>query len=112
MTIELRESAEGTGLTVQVVPRAGRTGIERVDGGALRVRIAAAPVEGAANQALIDFLAQLFDVPRRHVEIVSGAHTRRKVIRLRGLGRSAVEDVLTRAISGGAEPDQRRRSPS
>ncbi|GAA5784811.1 hypothetical protein YWS52_11310 [Chitiniphilus shinanonensis] len=52
--------------------------------GALKLRLAAPPVDGKANAALLDFLAQAFAVPRRQVELKSGASSRRKVIRIVG----------------------------
>jgi uncharacterized protein (TIGR00251 family) len=71
-------SERGSVLTVTVVPRAGKTAIERLDSEALRVRIAAAPVDGAANEALLRVLADSFDVPRRQVSLLSGHRARRK----------------------------------
>ncbi|HET7034197.1 MAG TPA: DUF167 domain-containing protein [Thermomicrobiaceae bacterium] len=96
--IALRETPEGTTFDVRVVPRAGKTGIERVEDGALRVRLAAAPVEGAANRALVEYLADVLDCPRRDVEIVSGAHARRKVVRVRGLPSTVFEARISAAL--------------
>lgn len=70
---------------VRVVPRAGRTAIAGVRGDALAIRLAAAPVDGAANDALITFLAQTFDRPRRDVTIVSGHTSRDKRVAIAGL---------------------------
>ncbi len=63
---------------VRVVPRAGRTGIAGTRGDALLIRLAAPPVEGAANDALVRFLAGLFDCPLRTVTIASGGKSRDK----------------------------------
>jgi uncharacterized protein (TIGR00251 family) len=77
----LREEGETTRLTVRVTPRAGKTGLDGVTAdGALRVRLTAPPVEGAANAALITYLADLFDLPKRAVAIVRGAHSREKTV--------------------------------
>ncbi|HEX5832564.1 MAG TPA: DUF167 domain-containing protein, partial [Pyrinomonadaceae bacterium] len=57
---------------VQVVPRASRSEVVGEHNGALRVRIAAPPVDGAANEELIRILAKTFSVSRRVVKIVSG----------------------------------------
>ena len=96
--IALRETPEGTTFGVRVLPRAGKSGIERVEEKELRVRLAAAPVEGAANRALVALLADVLGCPRRDVEIVSGEHARRKVVRVRGLGAVAVEERLSASL--------------
>ena len=65
---------------VLVAPRASRSEIVGEHKGALRVRIAAAPVEGAANEELVRVLAKSFDVPRTAVEIVKGLTSKRKIV--------------------------------
>jgi uncharacterized protein (TIGR00251 family) len=72
-------------LLVRVIPRSGRTAVDGRRGEALLVRLAAAPVDGAANDALIRFLADLFDLPRRDVTLVAGGKSRDKQIRINGL---------------------------
>lgn len=71
---------EGDTLVVRlhIQPRASRSEVVGPHGGSLKVRIAAPPVEGAANQALIRFLAQSFGVPAHRVEIRSGTGGRSK----------------------------------
>jgi uncharacterized protein len=77
----LREEGDTTRLTVRVIPRAGRTGIDGITSeGVLRVRLTAPPVDGAANAALIAYLATLFGLPKRGVTIVRGMQSREKVI--------------------------------
>jgi uncharacterized protein (TIGR00251 family) len=53
-------------------------------GDSLKLRLSAPPVEGKANEALIDYIAKRFDVPRRNVEIVSGERSREKRVAVRG----------------------------
>jgi uncharacterized protein YggU (UPF0235/DUF167 family) len=53
--------------------------------GALEIRVSAAPVEGAANEALLELLAGLLDLPRRAVTLVSGEHARSKRVRIEGV---------------------------
>jgi len=77
---------------VQVVPRASRSEIVGEHDGALRVRIAAPPVDGAANQELIRTLARAFGVSRSAIEITSGQTSRRKEVRVGG----ASSEVLRR----------------
>jgi len=84
VSLALRESPDGVIVPVRVVPRAGRIGLDGVVDGALRVRLTAPPVEDAANRQLCAVLAELLDVPRRDVEIVSGARSRHKAVLVRG----------------------------
>jgi uncharacterized protein len=72
-------------LKLRVVPRAGRTSFAGRRGDALVVRLAAAPVDGAANDTLIAFLAASLDCPRRCIAIVAGEKSRDKRIRIEGL---------------------------
>jgi len=55
-------------------------------GGALAVRVAAAPEKGRANRALLDFLADKLDLRRQDLELVTGGHSRDKIVRVKGLG--------------------------
>ena len=74
-------------LTVHAQPGARRSEIVGLHGAALKVRVAAAPVEGRANAALIAFFARIFDVPKKKVRILSGEATRIKVIEIIGSDR-------------------------
>ena len=69
---------------------AGRTEIAGLRDGALLIRLAAAPVDGAANNALIQLMAKALGVARRDVTIVSGEHSRTKRVRVAGLDRVQV----------------------
>jgi len=69
---------------VRVVPRASKTAAAGEHDGALRVRVAAPPVEGAANEELVRFLAKTFGVAAREVEILSGHASKSKRVRVRG----------------------------
>ncbi len=83
----------GIVIAVRVVPRAGRSGIAGTRDGALLVRLNAAPVDGAANDELIELLAGALDVPKRAVSIVSGGRSRSKRVRVAGI---AVDDARSR----------------
>jgi uncharacterized protein (TIGR00251 family) len=80
---------------VRVIPRAGRSAIAGVRDGAILVRLAAAPVDGAANAELIDVIARTLDIPKRDVSIVSGERSRQKRIRIAGIDRAAAFARLT-----------------
>lgn len=83
--IPLRETAAGVSFAVRVQPRAGRTAIVGVMGDAVKVAVAAPPVEGKANEALVRFFAELLGVGRAAVEILSGESGRNKVVRVSGV---------------------------
>ena len=70
VTVEARDG--GVRFPVRVQPRASRTEIAGVQQGALKVRLQAPPVDGAANEALVEFLSDTLDVPRRMIRIVAG----------------------------------------
>jgi uncharacterized protein (TIGR00251 family) len=67
-----------------VQPGARRTEVVGLHGDSLKIRLAAAPIEGRANDALIDYIAERFRVPKRNVTIVSGEKSREKRVEVRG----------------------------
>jgi uncharacterized protein (TIGR00251 family) len=81
----IRPTATGVELDVRVIPRARRTELAGTRDNALLVRVAAPPVEGAANDAVIDLLASECHVPRRAVRLVSGDSSRHKRIAIDGV---------------------------
>jgi hypothetical protein len=81
----LHAHGEALLLDVLVVTRASRTRLVGVHDGRLRIQLAAAPVEGQANAALVRFLSEQLEVPRAQIEIVGGLTNRRKTVRLLGL---------------------------
>jgi uncharacterized protein len=94
--ISLRETAAGVSFKVRVQPRASRTAITGVLGDEiLKIALAAPPVEGRANEALVRFLAEFFDVPPSAIEIVSGGQSRSKVLRVAGVSVAHVRARLT-----------------
>jgi hypothetical protein len=80
-------------LAVRVIPRARRTEIAGRRGEAVLVRLAAPPVDGAANEALLAFLADRLGVPRRRLALLRGAASRDKVVEVDGM---AAPEVLRR----------------
>ena len=85
---------DGVRLTVQVHPRASRTEVAGVHGDALKVRLMAPPVDGAANAALVEFLAGVLGVKRGAVELVAGETGRRKVLVVTGISAAEAERRL------------------
>lgn len=80
---------------VQVVPRASRSEVVGEHDGALRVRLAAPPVDGAANQELIHVLAKALHVPRSSITIVSGQSSRLKHVSVANVDASALSLLQT-----------------
>jgi uncharacterized protein (TIGR00251 family) len=80
--------------SVRVVPRASRSEIVGEHDGALRIRIAAPPVDSAANDELVRLLARKLRVPRSAVEIAGGQTAKLKVIRVAGVAPAALADLL------------------
>ena len=75
---------------VRVVPRSSRNQIAGVEGGALKIKLTAPPVEGAANAALIEFVAEWLGIRRSAVSIVSGEKSRHKVVRVASVTKAQV----------------------
>lgn len=95
--LEYRERDGALTFAVRVAPRASQTASAGVHDGALKVRVAAAPVEGAANTELARFLAKGLNVPARAVEIVGGRASKTKLVRVAG---ARAEDLLRLAAGG------------
>src|SRR5437773_3882562 len=94
---------------VQVKPRSSRQGLELASSGELCLRIHAAPTEGQANEACVQFLARHLRLPQNSVSILAGRRSRRKLIRI--TGRSARETVeYLRGLAGTAEKKPRGAS--
>ena len=84
----------GLTFAVRIVPRAWRSEIVGEHDGALRIRIAAPPVDGAANRELIRTLAKKFKLPQNGVEIVSGTNSKNKIVRIRGADVATLEQLI------------------
>jgi uncharacterized protein len=94
--IPIQESSAGVTFAVKVHPRARKSAITGELGDALKVSLTAPPIEGRANDACIEFFANLLKVPRTSVTIAAGQSSRSKVIRITGLTAQQVRDRLTR----------------
>jgi uncharacterized protein (TIGR00251 family) len=79
---------------VRVQPRASKDGVAGEMGGALKVRLQAPAVEDRANEALVEFLAQLLKTPRSAVRILSGERSRTKRLEIRGVTRQQILALL------------------
>jgi len=86
---------------VRLQPRASRDEITGVVDGILRVRLHAPPVDGAANEALVAFLADRLAIPRRGVRIVAGGTSRMKMIEVEGVSAVAVKRLAGESAEEG-----------
>ena len=94
MAIVLTEKDGAIAFDVRVVPRASKSEIVGEHDGALKVRITAPPVEGAANAELIRLLAKSFDVSRSSVSIVGGESSKKKRIKIENLSQLRFNEVV------------------
>ncbi len=81
-------------LTVRVIPRASKTEIVGEHDGALKLRLSSPPVDGAANDELTAFLAKRIGVSRSSVQVVSGATSRTKTVRVEGVAPADIYALL------------------
>lgn len=95
--LRVTPTPQGIRVTVHVQPRAKAPGVGGVHGDALKVRVSAAPVDGAANEAVVQAIAAAFDVPPRDVRVVAGATARRKVVEVDG---ATVATAMALAVAG------------
>jgi uncharacterized protein (TIGR00251 family) len=93
--LEVQEREGAVILPVRVQPRASKDEIAGEMNGALRVRLQAPAVENRANEALVDFLAQLLKTPKSAVRILSGERSRTKRIEIRGVTKQRILGLMT-----------------
>jgi uncharacterized protein (TIGR00251 family) len=92
--VSIHDTPDGVTFEVKIHPRARTNAITGELGDSLKLSLTAPPVEGRANEACINFLANLLKVPRSSVTIASGQNSRRKVIRVSGLSADEVQKRL------------------
>jgi len=85
-------------LNVYAQPGARRSEVQGLHGDAIKIRIKARPVDGAANQALLELLADALRVPRSRCALIAGETGRRKRVRVEGPDRAHAEGLLARWI--------------
>ena len=92
--LNIQESDEGLRIEVKVQPRSSRNQISGEQEGALKVKLTAPPVEGEANQALVNFLARSLKLPRKNIILIRGETTRNKLIEIRGISKEQLLQTL------------------
>jgi len=94
MVVNVTESNGSVVFNVRVIPRASRSELIGELDGALKVRVASPPVDGAANEELVRFLAKKFGVSRSDISIISGERSKNKRIKIANLSQSRFEEVI------------------
>jgi len=102
----LKPGKDGVLLLVQAVPRSSRNEVFDLSGERCRMKIKAPPVDGEANEALLGFLAKLFGLPKRSVQLQSGERGKQKTVLLGGLALDKAEEVLRSAVRGNTVPKE------
>jgi uncharacterized protein len=103
INVWLRSDGDGVILSLHIQPGAKKTAVVGPHGDALKIRLAAPPVEGKANAALIDFITNRLGVGRAKIELISGKQSRRKRVRIYC---NLAEEVVAQALlSTGTIPD-------
>lgn len=90
----ITDSKEGLIIHVHATPRASKNQIQGLHGNALKIRLQAPPVDGKANETLIEFLANALGIPQRQITLLSGQTSRQKRLRLQGITANQVEIKL------------------
>lgn len=100
----ISDARRGAAISVKVIPRAKQSALAGVmDDGTLKIRLAAPPVDGAANKALVEFLAETLDLPKNQIDIVAGHTSERKLVSLVGISPEQVDAVIQGLLSGETE---------
>jgi uncharacterized protein (TIGR00251 family) len=81
-------------LSIRIQPRASKNEIVALAGGGLKIRLTAPPVDGAANEALVKFLADTLSIPKSNVEIVSGHTSKNKIVKISGISKEEARRML------------------
>ncbi len=98
--IPIKESAGSITFQVKVHPRAKKDALTGVHGDALKLALTAPPVEGRANEAVVEFFADLLRLPRSSVTIAAGQTSRNKVVRITSITADALRQRLEQSLSG------------
>jgi uncharacterized protein len=96
---KVRETSLGLEFQLHVLPRAKRSELTGLHNGALKMRVTAPPVDDAANRAIIEFFSSLLNIPKSSIQILTGAKSRDKKIRIKSLKLNRFLEVLSGAKS-------------
>jgi uncharacterized protein (TIGR00251 family) len=102
--LRITTTSGGVRFAIRVQPRASRTEVTGLHGDALRIRVNAPPVDGAANEAVVRTLAETLDVSPRSVSIVAGASSRTKIVEITGLTEAEVRRRMSQCLNSLGQP--------
>ena len=92
--IPVSETTDGVVFNIRVIPRASRCELAGVQGDALKLRIKAPPVEGAANKECVRFLSDMLGVKKSQIKIIAGHRSKNKKVSISGINRKDIERVV------------------
>jgi uncharacterized protein len=91
----LKEGPEGITFQVRVLPRSSRNQVAGVSGGVLKIKLTAPPVEGAANEMLIEFLSEKLKISKSKISIVRGQSSKSKTVMASGIDAGQLGKILS-----------------
>jgi uncharacterized protein (TIGR00251 family) len=103
--ISITDHEEGCVLAVRVQPGARKAGVKGEQAGALKLAVTAPPEDGRANEAVVELLAELLGVKRRQVELVAGATSRNKKLRIREVSSTKLRERLNEILTKQAKSE-------
>lgn len=96
----LHSGKGGAAITVRVTPRSSRNEVSEIlADGTVKIRLTAAPVDGKANETLIEYLAKVLDVSKSNIEIVAGMTGREKLVTILGLSPEEVQNKILKNLA-------------
>jgi uncharacterized protein len=96
----IASSPKGLFITIRVQPRASKNKVDGVQGGVLKIRLTAPPVEGEANRAIIDFLSRVLELKKSAFSIDTGLRSREKRVRVEDVTREWLEEAFSKIFAG------------
>jgi len=97
---QINKSKIGLTFEIHVTPHASHAAITGFQEGALRLRVTAQPVEGAANLACIKLLAKAFEMKKGQLEIIAGAKSRKKIVLVKDVSKKHLEEKINNILLG------------
>ena len=85
MNIPFRKTKDGVVIEVKVEPRSSKKGIAGIMGNYLKVKLTAPPVDGAANEQLIEVISEAFGIRKSSIRVVKGASSKKKLVEIKGV---------------------------
>lgn len=98
MDLKIQEKQDGITIECHITPKASKSAIKGVRNGELTIAVNSPPTEGQANEALINFLAKHFSIPKSYISIIKGLHSRKKILHIKELSKNQLLVQLTRYL--------------